>query len=253
MDKFKVIETPNIEETTEILRNGLKNKAVLIITACCRVAYEGRAKSTLESGDRVIIIKPDGSFLVHKGEKRNPVNWQPPGCKVRFRTENELLVIKSLRSKPKEILEVEISKTHVIMYFILNDDNELNLTGSEVEMSNYIFYENPEIIEKGFQPIAQEKPISNGIIDILGEDKNGNLVVLELKRGRATLDAVSQLKRYTDNLSKENKELRGILVAPSITKSAFKLLESYGLEFREVHPPRKLKMDKIDDRNFSFN
>lgn len=56
MDKFKVIETPDINETTEILRNGLKNKGVLIITACCKVAYEGRAKSTLESGDRVIII-----------------------------------------------------------------------------------------------------------------------------------------------------------------------------------------------------
>lgn len=253
MDKFKVIETPDINETIEILRNGLKNKGVLIITACCRVAYEGRAKSTLEYGDRVIIIKPDGSFLVHKGEKRNPVNWQPPGCKVKFRTENKLLIIKSIRSKPKEILEVEISKTHVIMYFILEDDNELNLTGSEEEMSNYIFYENPEIIEEGFQPIAQEKPISNGVIDIMGRDKEGNLIILELKRGRATLDAVSQLKRYFDNLSKENDDLRGILVAPSITKSAFKLLESYGLEFREVHPPKNLKMDKIVDKNFSFN
>ncbi|HML06398.1 MAG TPA: endonuclease NucS [Methanobacterium sp.] len=250
MDKFKVIETPDINETTEILRNGLKNKAVLIITACCRVIYEGRAKSTLEYGDRVIIIKPDGSFLVHKGEKRNPVNWQPPGCKVKFYTENELLVIKSLRSNPKEILEVEISNTHVIMYFILEDDNELNLTGSEEEMSNYIFHENPEVIEEGFQPIAQEKPISNGIIDIMGKDKEGNIVVLELKRGRATLDAVSQLKRYFDNLSKENDDLRGILVAPSITKSAFKLLENYGLEFREVHPHGKLKVSKNNNFNF---
>ncbi len=241
MEQFKVIENPEISEITEIINNGFKNKAVLIITACCRVSYEGRAKSTLESGDRVIIIKPDGSFLIHKGEKRNPVNWQPPGCKVRYKVENDQLIIKSLRSNPKEILEVEISKTHVIMYFILQDDNELNLTGSEEEMSNYIFYENPEIIEEGFQPIAQEKPISNGIIDIMGKDKNGNLVVLELKRGRATLDAVSQLKRYVDTLKVETKYLRGILVAPSITKSAFTLLKENGMEFRELHPNEKIK------------
>jgi RecB family endonuclease NucS len=250
MEKFKVIENPSIKETEEILDTGFKNKALLIITACCRVFYEGRAKSNLESGDRVIIIKPDGSFLVHKSEKRNPVNWQPPGCKVKCHTEKGLIILKSLRNKPKEILEVEISKTHVIMYFILQDDNDLNLTGSEEEMSNYIFYENPEIIEDGFQPIAQEKSISNGIIDIMGKDKNGNLVVLELKRGRATLDAVSQLKRYIDNLSEENIDLRGILVAPSITESAFKLLSSYGLEFREVHPPEKSKMHKTINMDF---
>ena len=54
--KFKVKESPDIEETNEILKDGLKNKAILIITACCRVFYEGRAKSNLELGDRVIII-----------------------------------------------------------------------------------------------------------------------------------------------------------------------------------------------------
>ena len=245
MKKFKVIENPSIKETEEIFNAGFKNKAVLIVTACCRVSYEGRAKSTLESGDRLIIIKPDGTFLVHKSEKRNPVNWQPQGCKVRFHTENGLIILKSLRNKPKEILEVEISKTHVIMYFILSDYQDLNLTGSEEDMANYIFYENPDVIEEGFKPIAREKSISNGIIDILGRDKNENLVVLELKRKRATLDAVSQLKRYIDNLSQENGNLRGILVAPSITESAFKLLKSYGLEFRELHPHISSKLDEI--------
>ncbi|MGZ7108619.1 MAG: endonuclease NucS [Methanobacterium sp.] len=250
MEKFKVIENPEIKETAELMSIAFKNKAILIITACCEVSYEGRAKSNLESGDRVILIKPDGSFLVHKGEKRNPVNWQPPGSRVKFHVENEKILIKSLRSNPKELLEVEISKTHVVMYFILEDDNDLNLTGSEEEMSNYIFYENPEVIEEGFEPVAQEKSISGGIIDIMGKDKDGNLVVLELKRGRATLDAVSQLKRYIDNLSSNHGGLRGILVAPSITESAFKLLGDYGLEFRKVHPPKKSKFDKVINMDF---
>lgn len=116
MKKFKVIEDPSIKETEEILNKGFKSKAVLIITACCKVYYDGRAKSTLEARDRVIIIKPDRSFLVHKSEKRKPVNWQPPGCKVRFHTENGQLVITSLRNRPEEVLEVEISKTHVNVF-----------------------------------------------------------------------------------------------------------------------------------------
>lgn len=214
MKKFKVKENPSIKEVSEILERGLKNKAILIITACCRVYYECRAKSILEYGDRVVIIKPDGSFLVHKREKRNPVNWQPPGCSVRYKVKEDLILIRSIRKNPKEILDVEISKTHVIMYFIAQDYEKLDLIGSEEDMANFIFYEDPEVIEKGFKPAAKEKFISNGVIDILGEDKNGNMVILGLKRGRATLDAVSQLKRYIDSLKEHNGNLRGIIVAP---------------------------------------
>ncbi|WP_414469462.1 endonuclease NucS [Methanobacterium sp. ACI-7] len=242
MENMKVKENPSVEETEELLKKGLKNRAVLIITACCKVFYEGRAKSTLESGDRVIIVKSDGSFLVHKGEKRNPVNWQPPGCNTTYKIEKGLIRLKSIRRKPKELLEVEISKTHAVMFFIPKDDEKLNLSGSERDMADYI-YENPEVIEEGFKPLAMEKSISNGVIDIMGNDKDGKLIVLELKRGRATLDAVSQLKRYVDNLSGQNEDLRGIVVAPSITGSALKLLKSYGLEFISLNPPMTSKSD----------
>jgi endonuclease len=250
MVKFKVEENPNVEKTNEILKDGIKNKAIIIITACCRVFYEGRAKSNLELGDRVIIIKPDGSFLIHKSEKRNPVNWQPPGCTVKFKVKDDLMLIRSIRKNPKEILDVEISKTYMATYFVAKDYEELDLIGSEEDMANIIFYENPEVIEEGFKPIAKEKSISNGVIDILGKDKDENMVILELKRVRGSLGAVSQLKRYVDNLKEENKGLRGILVAPSITDSAMKLLKEYGLEFKELHPPKKAKKEDIIKLDF---
>jgi len=136
------------------------------------------------------------------------------------------------------------------MYFVAQDYEELDLIGSEEDMANLIFYENPEVIEEGFKPIAKEKSISNGVIDILGRDKDGNMVVLELKRVRGSLGAVSQLKRYVDNLKEENEGLRGMLVAPSITDSAMKLLKEYGLEFREVHPPKKIRNENIIKLDF---
>jgi len=46
----------------------------------CTVDYEGRAASTLGPGDRHVMLKPDGSALVHTDEGQQPVNWQPPGC-----------------------------------------------------------------------------------------------------------------------------------------------------------------------------
>jgi len=64
--------------TNEDLNNFINlyiGRYVLILLARCKVFYEGRAKSQLEEGDRLIIIKPDGTFLIHKDKKREPVNW----------------------------------------------------------------------------------------------------------------------------------------------------------------------------------
>jgi RecB family endonuclease NucS len=241
MGKHTVKEKPNSKEAIQILKEGIQNKALVIITGCCKVSYEGRAKSELGPGDRVIILKSDGSFLIHQNKKREPVNWQPSGCKIRCSLENENVVLISIRKNPKETLKVELSKIYMITHFVSRDYEDLDLIGSENQMADLIFYENPEIIEEGFKPLAKEKPISNGIIDIFGKDKDGNSVVLELKRRRASLDAVSQLKRYIDTLKDEYQNIRGILVAPSITVNALLLLKESGLEFKELHPPTELK------------
>ena len=62
---------------------------VLIVVGCCSVEYSGRARSTLGWGARIVIIKPDGSVLVHQRAGREPVNWQPPGTRVRYQTETD--------------------------------------------------------------------------------------------------------------------------------------------------------------------
>ncbi|RLF79289.1 endonuclease NucS, partial [Thermococci archaeon] len=93
-------------------------------------------------------------------------------------------------------------------------------------------------------PIFKEKPIRHGIVDILGKDKNGNIVVLEFKRRRADLHAVSQLKRYVETIREEYENVRGILVAPSLTSGARRLLEKEGLEFKKLKPPKQEKSRK---------
>jgi len=52
----------------------------------CAVAYEGRAQSQLEAGDRFVLCKPDGTILVHSDTKQKPRNWQPPGRQYRSPT-----------------------------------------------------------------------------------------------------------------------------------------------------------------------
>lgn len=212
MKKVITRENPTVEEVKELLDIAEKHGGVVTIFARCRVYYEGRAKSELGEGDRIVIIKPDGSFLIHQNKKREPVNWQPPGSKVSMR-ENSII---SIRRKPHERLEVELMEVYAVTVFLAEDYEELALTGSEAEMAKLIF-ENPNVIEEGFKPMFREKQIKHGIVDIMGLDKDGNIVVLELKRRKADLHAVSQLKRYVDSLKEEyGEKVRGILVAPLI-------------------------------------
>ncbi len=114
-----------------------------------------------------------------------------------------------------------------------------------------LIFENPEVIEPGFKPLFREKAIGTGIVDVLGRDsEGGNIVVLELKRRRAELHAVRQLKSYVEILREEyGDKVRGILVAPSLTSGAKRLLEKEGLEFRKLEPPKRDSKKKADRRH----
>jgi len=242
MPKLEFRTNPSPEEIKLLVDSAVSSEAILTIFARCRVHYDGRAKSELGPGDRVIIVKPDGSFLIHQARKREPVNWQPPGSVVRFELRDKPILI-SVRRKPRETLEVELEEVYLITVFKAEDYEELALTGSEAEMAELIF-KKPELIEPGFKPLHREKPIKHGIVDVLGVDRDGNLVVLELKRRRADLHAVSQLKRYVETLREEHESVRGILVAPSLTSGAKRLLEKEGLEFRKLEPPKRNEKSK---------
>ncbi len=251
--KIKVQENPGNDELLALIREALSKRAFLVIIACCRIKYRGRATSRLGSGDRTIIIKSDGSFLVHQDYNLEPVNWQPPNCNFRASLDGGILSIKGVRRNPPESLEVEIHHSYMASYHLGNDIKELELAGYEEDMGDLIF-KNPEIIEKGFRPTSREYSVSTGFIDILGKDSKGNLMVLELKSRRAGVNAVKQLKKYLDDFRDHKDFVRGLLVAPSITEEAQELLEKYKLEFKELEPPKELvKKNTVTLDSFSKN
>ena len=252
--KYKLLENPSSSEAYDLVNEGLRKKAMITIFACCKVIYEGRAISQLNFGERFIMLKPDGSFLIHQERKVDPVNWQPPKSRARAIIKGEVLVLESHRRSPKERLEVEIKKIHFASFAIAEDYQELELAGYEKDMGDMIM-KHPAMIEAGFNPTAREYNTEHGFIDILGKDKNGNLVVIELKSRKAGVNAVKQIRRYISDFKDENnsylkdfnlekKEIRGLLVAPSIGDDAKELLEDERIEFKAIEPPKELKSDK---------
>jgi RecB family endonuclease NucS len=95
----------------------------------------------------------------------------------------------------------------------------------------------PSLFEEGFKPISYEKKVEPGFVDVYGVDKDGKLVVIEVKRKTASKEAVLQLARYIEAIKeKANRELRGVLVAPSLGKDVQRLLVTMGLEFKALDP-----------------
>jgi len=234
---------PTAEAAHELLVNGLDTDAVLTIVGRCTVEYSGRTESTLGAGDRLVVLKPDGTLLVHQPSQRDPVNWQPPGCQHSVSlvdpdaTPESTLRVRSDRSTPEETVVIDVDSVYQASVLELTDDRDLTLVGSEEDLRQRILTD-PELIEAGFQPRATERETAAGAVDIYGLDSEGTAVIVELKRRRVGPDAVGQLARYVEAAASEraDKEVRGILVAPSVTDRAKRLLAERDLEFVSLAP-----------------
>ncbi|HLD76134.1 MAG TPA: hypothetical protein VI874_03885, partial [Candidatus Norongarragalinales archaeon] len=64
------------------IQTALNQNKLCIVVGNCQVNYQGRAASKLSQGDRLLVIKPDGTFLVHQGKKMAAINYQGPGASV---------------------------------------------------------------------------------------------------------------------------------------------------------------------------
>ena len=220
------------------LDDALDRGALVTVFGRCTVEYDGRAASTLGPGDRHLMVKPDGSVLVHTEEGQQPVNWQPPGCTHEVSVEGGRIRVRSERTTPAEELLVEFESVGHAAAFDARDEGEFALSGTEADLRERILAD-PALVEPGFTPLATERDTAAGAVDVYGEDERGRTVVLELKRRRVGPDAAGQLSRYVEALRRElhaDTEVRGILVAPSVTDRARRLLAEQGLEFVALGP-----------------
>lgn len=234
----ETVSDPTPTRASSFVTEAFDRESLVTIFGHCTVDYDGRASSELGPGDRHVMLKPDGTALVHTDEGQTPVNWQPPGCTHECRIDSNAFVVESTRTTPDERLTVRFSSVAHVAAFDLSDGESIELVGTEADLKRRIL-DDPELVEIGFTPLVTERETPAGAVDIYGEDSDGRTVVLELKRRRVGPDAVGQLKRYVEALERDlhaDAEIRGILVAPSVTERAKALLAEQGLEFVPLTP-----------------
>lgn len=234
---FTILITPNIDEAEDLAKEAISHSKTLLVIGRCSVNYHGRAKSKLAPGERILVIKGDGSLLVHRSVGYEPVNWMPGG-NVLFNVHGKenRLEIRAVRQKPPETVTVVFDNIQTCASYVLSDSGEFSLYASEEDMQKAILLR-PDLLEEGFRPITYEKKVEPGFMDVYGEDKTGKFVVVEIKRKTAGKDAALQLARYLDAIrARTNREVRGVLVAPDIGKDVQRTLVTLGLEYKHLDP-----------------
>ena len=144
--------------------------------------------------------------------------------------------VHGIRQKPRESVRVAFTAVYMVSALNLADSGDFLLYATEDDMHRAILLK-PELFEEGFKPISWEKKVEPGFVDIYGEDKNGKLVIIEVKRKTASKEAALQLAKYVEPIkARVNREVRAVLVAPSLAKDVQRMLATLGLEYKALDP-----------------
>ncbi len=235
---LKIRKYPSASEAKSfIVHHHQKNpeKTLLQLIGTCTVDYQGRAKSYLDWGDRVVIIKQDGNLMVHQPVLREPINWQPAGSITEYKVKDECLYLKSRHRKPPEKMIITFKTIFACIICSLKDNSQLKIAGMEADVVNHII-QDPSCVEQGLRIHKQEKQVNSGMIDLFAYDCEHRPVVIEVKRSLATISNVHQLRMYVNDIQCESDKakVRGILCAPRIPDMVKNLLLEYNLEWKEV-------------------
>jgi endonuclease len=184
---------------------------VRIIVADCSITYAGRLHAFLPPARRLILVKDDGTVVVHADKGHKALNWMSPPCSI---------VAEGLRWRVTgakgETLDIEMTEIVSDENIELGAEPGLVKTGTELELQA-LLAASCETIEDGLRLVQREFPTDLGPVDLLCRDADGGAVAVEIKRV-GELAAVEQLSRYLERMERDPmlRPVRGILVAQVI-------------------------------------
>jgi len=196
-----------------------------LVIARCSVDYTGRLDAHLPTAPRLLMIKADGSVLVHSdagGYK--PLMWMTPPCTLTV-AEGTWRVT----NKGGEELLITIDEVMSDTGHELGVDPGLQKDGVESHLQA-LLAERCEVLGPGWTLIRREYPTDLGPVDLLCRDGAGGVVAVEIKR-KGEIDGVEQLTRYLARLDRDPllHPVRGVLAAQQITPQARVLAEDRGI------------------------
>jgi RecB family endonuclease NucS len=210
---------------------------VRLVIARCSVDYAGRLSAHLPLATRLLMVKGDGSLLVHSdGGSYKPLNWMSPPCTLEAaepddeqRAAGIVELWKVTHKKTADQLVVSIHEVLHDSAHELGIDPGLQKDGVEAHLQQ-LLAEQIELLGEGHRLVRREYMTAIGPVDILATDASGASVAVELKR-RGDIDGVEQLTRYLELMNRDPRlaPVRGVFAAQEIKPQARTLAEDRGI------------------------
>ncbi len=210
-----------------------------LIVARCSAVYSGRLDTVLPDALRLIMIKADGSVLLHAdagGYK--PLNWMTPPTVIEEHGDPaSRIVVRKHAGRTEDRLEITL---HELLSDVEHDmgapDEAAGLAKDGVEAHlQELLAEQPQWCGEGLRLVRREWPTDIGPVDLMCRDLDDEWVAVEIKRV-ATIESVEQITRYLERLHTDPQfeGCRGVLAAQTIKPQARVLAQSRGIACVEV-------------------
>ena len=213
-----------------------------LIVARCSAVYSGRLDTVLPEALRLIMIKADGSILIHAdagGYK--PLNWMTPPTVIEETPAGEgwpaSMLVRKYAGKTEDQLVITLSEVISDVTHEMgppDEDAALAKDGVEAHLQE-LLAEQPHWCGEGLRLVRREWPTDIGPVDLMCRDGDDEWVAVEIKR-IATIESVEQITRYLERLRADPEfcDCRGVLAAQQIKPQARVLAESRGIACVEV-------------------
>ena len=208
-----------------------------LVVARCSVDYAGRLSAHLPVATRLLLLKGDGSVLVHSDAlSYKPLNWMSPPCTFTVDEVDEERAAAGVtelwrvtHAKTSDLLVISI---HEILHDSQHDlgvDPGLQKDGVESDLQR-LLAEQIDLLGDGYTLVRREHPTAIGPVDILARDAEGAAVAVEIKR-RGGIDGVEQLTRYLELMNRDPAvaPVSGVFAAQEIAPQARTLAEDRGI------------------------
>ena len=208
-----------------------------LVIAKCSVDYDGRLSAHLPLATRLLLVKADGSVLVHSdGGSYKPLNWMSPPCamaqvepEAHEAADGVTTVWQVQHAKSEDRLRVLI---HDVLHDSSHDlgvDPGLIKDGVEAHLQK-LLAEHIHTLGEGYSLVRREYMTAIGPVDILCKDATGVSVAVEIKR-RGDIDGVEQLTRYLELMNRDPhlSPVTGVFAAQEIKPQARTLATDRGI------------------------
>ena len=204
-----------------------------LIVARCEVRYSGRLTAVLPEALRLLMIKADGSFMVHADSGGyKPLNWMTAPTVIE--EEPDRIVVRKHAGATEDRLVIDIAEVVSDVTHDMGEAAALEKDGVERDLQEALAGA-PQFCGEGFRLVRREWPTDIGPVDLMCRDGDDEWIAVEIKRV-GTIDAVEQLSRYLERirLDPAMAACRGVLAAQSIKPQARVLAAARGLDCVEV-------------------